>query len=131
VEREPEDRQDDEGQAVITITTIPKESHRYDTVGDWQIKNGNIDIKVTDLKDVDYNFLLGLHELIEAYLCQRYGVTDEQVTAWDKAHPDIEPGDHPGAPYFEQHMFATKIEKLVAKRLNVKWKDYGKAVENA
>ncbi len=69
--------------------------------------------------------------MVEAYLCQKHGVTDEDVTAWDKAHPDVEPGDLPGAPYYEQHMFATKIEKLMAKRLGVKWKDYGRAVEDA
>ncbi len=116
---------------MISISVIPKDQQRYDTTGDWFVADGTIHVKVADLKNNDYNFLLGIHEMVEAYLCQKSGVTDDVVTAWDKAHPGLEPGDDMAAPYFEQHMFATKVERLVAKRLGVSWKAYGRAVENA
>lgn len=35
-----------------------------------------------------------------------------------------EPGDEPNAPYHKQHVFATEIEKAVAKELGVDWKEY-------
>ncbi len=39
---------------MITISAIPKDQHRYDTSGDWIVTaGGNIDIKVTDLKNED------------------------------------------------------------------------------
>jgi hypothetical protein len=37
---------------------------------------------------------------------------------------DVEPGDHPDAPYKREHCFATGIERLLAAELGVDWTAY-------
>lgn len=79
----------------------------------------------------DYEFLVGLHELVEVWLCQKAGITDEQVTAFDKdfeakredGNTD-EPGDDSASPYRQQHRTATLIEMIVADAAGVNWKDH-------
>ena len=49
--------------------------------------------------------------------------------AKDEPHPlDAEPGDHPKAPYRNEHEFATMIGMMVAQKLGVSWSDYEKTV---
>ena len=90
------------------------------------------------MKDERYVFLVALHEMIEYELCKMHGITDNEVVAFDvnfeaerkmNLHPvDAEPGDHPKAPYRNEHEFATMIEMMVAKKLWVSWSDYEKTV---
>jgi hypothetical protein len=47
----------------------------------------------------------------------------------DLAEVPAEPGDHPGACYHAEHMFATKVEEMLAKQLGVSWEEYEKALE--
>ena len=117
----------------IIIETIPHKDHRYPTVGDWYFapEDGSLQIKVSELSDRRYELLIALHELVEVILCQHDGVTAAAVDDFDKKFeaerkPDNEdePGDEPLAPYVDQHCFATGIERLLAARLDVKWKDY-------
>lgn len=123
---------------MITITTVPHDQQRYETVGDWLTVGKDLVIRVSDMGRPDYEFCVGLHELIEAYLCKRAGITDEAVTAFDVQfekdraaglhRSDEEPGDHPDAPYRLQHQFATKIEKLLAAQLGLDWSEYEGAI---
>ncbi len=115
----------------IRIGTVAHSHQRYDTVGDWHGNTpGNTSIVVSELSDWRYEFLVGLHELVEATLCQARGVTDEAVTAFDKEYiGDDEPGDDPRAPYFNEHMFATAVERMVASELGVSWDDYDAALK--
>lgn len=116
----------------IHMKTIPHENHRYPTVGDWFIhKNGAITIDVSDMKNEDYAFLVAIHEAIEVWLCRKRGVSEEAVNAFDIAYEknrpegDVsEPGDHPDAPYQREHIFATKIERLLAAELGIDWGHY-------
>jgi len=78
--------------------------------------------------DADSEFLVALHELVEAYLCQKAGIPDEVVTAFDKAFEakrqpgnTDEPGDDPEAPYRHEHRIATIVEMIVADAANVDW----------
>ena len=86
---------------VITIETVPGAKMRYPTAADWQFKpDGSVHITVTRMSDHRYEFLLALHELVEALLCKATGVPQAAVDAFDieyeqhrKPGDDSEPGD--------------------------------------
>lgn len=112
------------------IVKQPKEM-RYPTLGDWYdvIKSpdgfNNFLVEVADTKNIDYNFLIALHELIEYYLCFRRKIKDKTVTGFDMKHLDSDdPGRLKEAPYHKEHKFAEKIERIVAKELKVSWSKY-------
>ena len=114
----------------VLIQAVPQETQAYDTQGDWRDKGDALVISVTgtDLSD-DQTFLIALHELVEAHLCRKRGITAEAVDAFDKAwiaaHPGYldgtegEPGDDPAAPYRREHRQAMLVEHLVADMLGI------------
>ncbi|MBV8844152.1 MAG: hypothetical protein JO307_15195 [Bryobacterales bacterium] len=116
----------------INIETIPHEMQRYPTVGDyWQ--EGNIEqVRVSAMKDWRYEVLVTIHELIEMALTRQHGVSEGAITEFDiKFETERleglrfgEPGDDPDAPYRREHMFATKLERLLAAELDVDWDQY-------
>jgi hypothetical protein len=115
----------------INIVTRPMKTMRYSTLGDWYdvVKSPdgfkNFLVEVADTKNLDYNFLIGLHELIEYYLCYRRKIKDKTVTGFDIEHSEVEdPGRLKEAPYHKEHMFAEKIEKLMCKELGIEWRKY-------
>ena len=122
----------------IVIETIDHSRQRYPTVGDWQIdKAGNLHIAVSKMSDQRYEFLIGMHEAIEAYLAVHAGISPAAVDKFDRAYEakrkpgdDSEPGDDPRAPYHKQHVFAERIERLLATELGVDWSAYSKEVES-
>lgn len=120
----------------IVIKTIPHEKHRYETCGDyfWD-SDGTIQIRVSAMGNEDYEFLVALHELVEAHLCKKRGITDEVITRFDEGFEAVrpaddvsEPGDDPSAPYQNEHCFATAVERMACAALGVKWAEYEKAV---
>jgi hypothetical protein len=122
----------------IQLRTIPHSEQRYDTCGDWEfLKDGSIRVSVSDMGNEDYAFLVAIHEAVEVWLCQKRGITQEDVDSFDIAYEanrpkgDMrEPGDHPSAPYRREHQFATKIERQLAKELSVNWEQYDAVVES-
>jgi len=122
---------------VFMISQVPHKKQRYETVGDW-IPGRPAQIRVSKMKDQRYVFLVALHEMIEYELCKMHGITDREVVAFDvnfeaerrmNLHPlDAEPGNHPKAPYRNEHEFATMIEMMVAQKLGVSWSDYERTV---
>ena len=122
---------------LFSIAQVPHRKQRYETVGDW-IPGRPAQIRVSKMKDQRYVFLVALHEMIEYELCKMHGITDDEVVAFDvnfeverrmNLHSfDAEPGDHPKAPYRNEHAFATMIEMMVAQKLGVSWSDYEKTV---
>lgn len=117
----------------ITIRTIPHSNHRYPTCGDWQFdpkdpSNRVLTISVSDMDNTLAEFLVAIHELIEAMLCRQDGVTEARVDEfdmnWNKAHIYPEPGDDPEAPYHRQHVLAGTIERLLAQLLGIEWEHY-------
>lgn len=116
----------------IIIETIPHDTQRYSTCGDWYFEeDGTLRIKVSDTGNDDYAALVGLHELVEVLLCKKRGITTEQVDEFDKAFEasreegnEDEPGDDPKAPYRKEHFFATNIEALMSAELGVNWQEY-------
>ncbi len=117
----------------IIIKTIPDSHQRYNTVGDYYFdEQGNRVFAVSDMNNWKYEMLVVVHEMIEAALCEDRGVTDKMIDDFDftfetkrLTDPNIgEPGDQPEAPYFKEHQFATKIEKMLAEELGVDWNSY-------
>jgi len=114
----------------VTVHVVPHAEQRYDTTGDWQWKDGGLVVTISDTGDPRFNLLVAAHEITEALLCTRDGVTEDQVDAWDLAHTDAEePGEVEGAPYFTQHAEACLVERELADLMRVDWNEYGRAFE--
>lgn len=119
----------------IVIESVPHDQQRYPTVGDWTFAdNGQLHVTVSHTRD-DFDFLIGIHEAVEAWLCKKRGITDEDVTTFDVAFEKDrpagdtrEPGDDPAAPYRREHRFASSIERRIAVELGIDWIAYEKAV---
>lgn len=119
----------------IVIETVAYSEMRYPTVGDyfWDA-DGTMRVKVADLGNYDYAFLVALHELVEAGLCQKRGITDDVITAFDVGFEasrqdgdQSEPGDDPASPYGREHCTATAVERLMCAELGISWFDYEQA----
>ena len=123
----------------IVIKIIPHFQHRYNTIGDYyEESEGKWVIKVSELGDARYEFLVVLHELVEWFLLWLRGVKEETVTAFDlwweeeakKGNIQCdEPGCDPRAPYYWEHLFATLVEKIVALLLGVNWEEYEESLD--
>jgi hypothetical protein len=122
----------------IVIEVIPHSSQRYPTVGDWyRDQEDTLHIKVSNMNNSKYEFLVAFHELIEEALCHDREIQQDIVDEYDKkyeaARPEndiSEPGDSKLAPYRKEHFFATSLERLMAAELGVDWSDYDEAVVN-
>jgi hypothetical protein len=123
------------------MRTISHSEHRYaGTCGDWWFdKDGTLEVRVSKMGDIRYEFLVARHEIDEAFLCWQRGISEDSVTAFDvmfelereqgEHSQEDEPGDDIRAPYRKEHRFATQSEKVMARQLKVPWKEYSKAVE--
>jgi hypothetical protein len=111
----------------VSIDFLPPKMMRYRTVGDWFFSQpGYLRIQVADTGNWIYGMLVAIHELVEVFLCTAQGVTQKQVDRFDFAHElDDDPGEHPRAPYHEQHMLALSVEMMLATVLGIKWRPYG------
>lgn len=120
----------------VEIQTVPHRLQRYNTCGDWKrLGKVHYRIYVSDTKNDTYSALIGVHELVEALLCELRGIKQEDVDKFDMAFEaarqdgdDSEPGDDPAAPYRREHQFATKIERQLAEEMGVDWGEYEKSI---
>ena len=103
----------------VKIRVIPHNKQRYDTVGDWQIKKGRLVISISSMGDWRYEMLVAVHELVEALICNKRGITGEAVDEYDMGNMSSDPGLSPDAPYHEEHMFALIVENMLARELCV------------
>ena len=112
----------------VSIRTVRHSQQPYTTVGSWRIDGDSLDILVSRVGNADEEFLIGLHELIEAYLCHKHGVSHDEVIEFDvefnKSKKEGEPGNQSDAPYHHEHVYATAIERIVAGELGVDWADH-------
>lgn len=119
----------------IEIKTVPDGEQRYNTVGDYWGENGKEIVRVSDMDNWKYEILVAAHEIVEDALCKARGISDDDITNFDKQY-EIErkygvldePGNDPRAPYYKEHQFATKIEKLFAEELGVDWDEHNKLI---
>lgn len=116
----------------VKIEIIHHSKQRYPTVGDWRFDpDGNLIISVSQLSNWRREMLVAVHELCEALMCRNFGISQDQVDAFDKefekSRPEgdaSEPGDDPAAPYCGPHCTATGIERILSRELGVSWRDY-------
>lgn len=115
----------------ILIETIPHAEQRYPTCGDYVDEpDGTLHIRVSEMGDRRYEFLVALHELVEAELVRFANFPLKAIDDFDMNFDgDGEPGDDPRAPYYWEHQFATGIERRMATKLDVDWKAYNDAVD--
>lgn len=123
----------------IFIQSIPHNEQRYETVGDyWDDEEGVEQVRVSQLPDWRWEFLVAVHELIEKGLTKHRGIDEHTISqfdvqfeaARDRGEVSGEPGDAPDAPYQQEHFFATCIERLLAAQLNVDWFQYEAYVDS-
>lgn len=123
--------------AAIHVEFIEHSAQDYPTVGNWQLKGNAIKvllISVSKTKTPLYQYLVAIHELVEALACCVCGVTQQDVDDFDLEWErrvtgqviaaDQEPGDSLLAPYHRQHQLASLVERTVAFFLGVDWADY-------
>ena len=114
----------------ISIETIKHEKQRYDTAGDYLQYNKYLwCFYISKMDNIDYEFLVLIHELIEWRLTQKRGIKEEDITKFDIESGSDDPGALKNAPYHKEHMFATRIEKLLAKELGVDLDKYCKSFD--
>jgi hypothetical protein len=114
----------------IRIRFIPQAEMRYDTCGDWYHENDTLIVLASAMPDARHQQLVAVHELVEALMCNVDGVTQEAVDAFDMGPgADLdEPGNDASAPYRQQHVVATEIERRLAEAMHVDWAEYDAAV---
>lgn len=114
----------------IVIETVPHNEQRYETVGDYWWDNETLHIRVSETGNTNYDYLIAIHELVEAVLCEYRGVSVEDIDKFDILHPElIEPGDHPQAPYQNEHNFATAVERMICAAMGIKWQEYDQTLD--
>ena len=114
----------------INTQFIDSEDQRYITCGDYWEQPTSVEVRVTKYRNKKYSQLILIHELIELFLCQQRDIKLNDIDEFDMMFlDDGDPGDDPRAPYHNEHVFATKIEKLIAVEMGVDWDEYGRAVD--
>jgi hypothetical protein len=128
----------------VEVKVIPHKEQRYDTVGDWwfepDTKGPALQIRVSNMGDWRYEYLVAQHEQNEAMLCFARCISGAEVTVFDIMYEDRrrsgdsefqgECGDHALAPYRKEHFFATTQERAMAAELGVDWSEYEEAVNS-
>ena len=125
----------------IHMKVIPGKDQRYETCGDYFESKGAIQFRISRMFDWRFHMLVFVHELIEWCLVRHRGIKIATIDAFDIQFEerrklglekgDAEPGDDRKAPYYNEHQFATKVERMLAKQLGVNWQQYDKAVQEA
>ena len=117
------------------IQTIDHKDQPYNTVADWRFSNDSKTcyINVSDTGDTDYNNALALHETTEIMQLLRLYTPKQAVDKVDRFDEEFEknrtewesePGDSPKAPYWNEHSFATVVERCYLASQNRNWKEY-------
>jgi hypothetical protein len=124
----------------VVIKTIPNNSQRYETIGDWWYdKDGTLQIRISEFDEPRHSMAVALHELFEAFAATNNKHTEEEVTKFDlwfedqlkeEKVPDSldEPGMHPKCPYNLEHQYGTAAEMILLTLLGCNWWEYEEAV---
>ena len=118
------------------IKSIDIEGCRYVTLGDYFFKDGVRNFWITKTGSDEMDDLIFVHEFVEEILTRHRGIKEEDILKFDLwveteiekgNYPDDgEPGSHPKSIYRKEHLFAEKIERMVAKELKIDWEEYSK-----
>lgn len=117
-----------------TFSAIPDSSIRHHQIGDWAYTETSVHAFVSEDCPEQSKLPILFHELIESILCRRDGISDESVCDFDEQYEKEraegkhgeydEPGDDPRAPYRQQHMAATHVERAVCHVLGINWTEH-------
>jgi hypothetical protein len=117
----------------IVINTINHKDQRVGEVGDYWEKDGTATFVISKMNK-NYQALVILHELAEYFLVKKNKISLKAIDRFDKEFYENnnfgEAGGSKKSPYYNQHKFATKIEKMLAKELGISWNKYNKAVNS-
>ena len=118
----------------IIVDVVPHKKQRYNTCGDYFKKGGDLHVRLSKMNS-NHEFLVLIHELIEWYLIDQKGISIKEIDEFDILYEQTktdssEPGDDKNAPYYDEHQFATVIEKLLADKLGVNWRKYSENVNS-
>ena len=69
---------------IIDWQVINHDDQKYETVGNWWWDGPNLNIRVSRLSNARYEWLIGIHELIEVFLCKLAGVNPQEVDEFDE-----------------------------------------------
>ncbi len=117
----------------IHILSVDAACMKYNTIGDYfGTENARV-VLVADMQDWKKELLVAIHEIVEQSLCFDRGIDEKNITKFDKKFEEgnttnDEPGDQPDAPYYKEHQFATKIEKMLCEELGMTWEEYDNVV---
>ena len=121
----------------INVHVIDHKDQRYDTVGDYYEEDGVLEVRISHMGNWKYHLLVLIHELVEYFMCRDAGITEEEITAFDKEFEKNrkpgntdEPGHDPASPYGAYHKLAEVVERCEAWVLGVDWKEYSAVVES-
>ena len=118
----------------ILIKVVPSDQIRNNGLCDWFDKDGVTTILISDLiENEDYIITLAIHELMEKRLCDKAGITDEQVTSWDEKHipksgSSVGAGALPDSPYVRQHNLSLGVECAACAAFGYDWEEYDKFI---
>lgn len=126
----------------ITIQTAPPDLIRNKQVGDWRISKYSLAVLVSlAIPNEASQLAVGIHELIEAFLCRANNITDGEVCTFDEQfeagreeglhRQDEEPGDDPNCPYWEEHQAATFVERAVCAAIGLPWSTHSQVVSES
>lgn len=112
----------------VTIDVIPHSLQRYETCGDYRYdpSEGHLWITVSQGADWREAMAVAVHELVEALLVIQAGIPIAAIDAFDQAQSGDadEPGEMAEAPYYDQHLTATVVERLFAHAVGLHWPRY-------
>jgi hypothetical protein len=117
----------------IEIKAIDPSAMRYSEVGDWRfLPDGTLQILVTDYGSRENDaFLIALSKMVEAWLCRKDGITEEQVTEWQISTMNTDLlRRHTIAPNDRQNAIAKKVTEIVREALGVDPDQHRKWVNN-
>ena len=114
----------------IEINFIDQSDQRYPTAGDWAYDGETLILKISKMPKEVWQHAILIHEITEALLCYRAGVSQAAVDAFDMGPgKDLdEPGFDERAPYRVQHAWADVCERCFIAATGESWSQYDQAV---
>ncbi len=117
----------------IDIQFIPHSEHRFTTIGYWFVENETLTIQIS--KEISWQNKIAtiFHELIEAGICIKDGITTAQCDAFDELFEqeyqdglwpvEKEAGFDRRCPYRKGHVWGHRMERIVMFLLGVDWNE--------
>lgn len=111
----------------IKIKCIDPANQRFSECGDWfyDAEDDVITIFVSRMEDWKSEIAVAVHEVVESVMCLDRGIDQTDIDLFDKNfyqdHKSGEAGDDKNAPYFDEHVAATFIEREVCNQLGLTW----------